>query len=323
MFAIISLIALGIVWVGLLLTLVATVGGLIGARFGATSRGIDIAMLILVGIAVGSGVLLWVLDSLLATRVPALQRQAWFRRLLAVLSTVNGWVLPQRLVLPVQLTLQSNTRPVIVMAALAVAVIAIVVVGQITFTRAVNFTVSDQFRYLTDDHIDNGSTFRSSYYEDLRTGKDRLRARPMIPSFEQRGSHLRVFLPYQPLRDNLLLERVCPGDDAALGAACLARLWSVSLNGVPVDTGNLLAAERMDLNMRGLVGVVPLRGLPPGLHILSVTWNPNAAEGDTPLDDRYSQARFDYDIPFLFAPEFELGPPAMDPKPSPDGAAPD
>ncbi len=27
--------------------------------------------------------------------------------------------------------------------------------------------------------------------------------------------------------------------------------------------------------------------------------------------ERYDDARFEYDIPFLFAPEFELGPPAL------------
>jgi len=42
------------------------------------------------------------------------------------------------------------------------------------------------------------------------------------------------------------------------------------------------------------------------LQVLSVTWNPRAGAGDEPLDDRYSAARFDYQIPFLFSPDFEL-----------------
>ena len=127
----------------------------------------------------------------------------------------------------------------------------------------------------------------------------------MIPTFEQRGSHVRLFLPYQPLRDNLLLEQLCPGEDAALGAACLARLWSVELNGEPVDTSGSIAGERFDVNMRGLVAIVPLEGLSPGLQVLSVIWNPYAGAGDTPVDDRYESARFEYDIPFLFSPEYE------------------
>jgi hypothetical protein len=309
LFAVISVIALGIVWIGLLLALVTTIGGLVGARFGATSQGINIAAFVLVGLAAGTAGLVWILDALVASRVPTLQQKPWFQRLVNSLSAVNGWLIPQRMVLPVQLTLQSNTRPIVVMTLLVLSVAAIVAVGQFRFTRSVEFTVSDQFRYLTDDHI-NDNAFRSSYYEDMRTGKDRLRARPMISSFEQRGSHLRVFLPYQPLRDNLLLDRLCPGEDAGLGAPCLARIWSVRLNGAPIDPGTLVAAERMDLNMRGLVGVVSLQSLQPGLHVLSVTWNPAAQPDDAPLDDRYSEARFDYDIPFLFAPEFELGPPS-------------
>lgn len=139
----------------------------------------------------------------------------------------------------------------------------------------------------------------------MRSGKDSLRARPMIPTFEQRGSHVRLFLPYQPLRDNLLLEELCPGDDAALGAGCLTRSWSVALNGEPIDTSGFIPSERWDLGLRGVLGVVPLDGLSPGLQVVSVTWNADASIEDTPMDDRYSAARFEYDIPFLFSPDFE------------------
>ncbi|NHA13938.1 hypothetical protein [Thioalkalivibrio sp. XN279] len=323
LFAVISVIALAIVWIVLLITLAASLGGLVGSRFGATNFGINAAALGLVAVAAGSAVLLWILDALLAQRVPALQRAAWFRGLVSVLSRINGWLVPQRLVLPVQLTLQSNTRPIIAMILFVVAVIAIVVLGQFSFNRAVNFTVSDQFRYLDDQQEQHfaGAVFRSSFYEDMRHGKDRLRARPMIPSFEQRGSHLRLFLPYQPIRDNLLLERLCPGEEEGLGAPCLARLWSVALNGQPVDLGRFLASERLDLGMRGLTGVVPLDGLAPGLQVLSVTWNPHAGSDDVPIDDRYTEARLDFDIPFLFAPEFERALP--DPRGSPAGDIPD
>ena len=64
------------------------------------------------------------------------------------------------------------------------------------------------------------------------------------------------------------------------------------------------AAERMDLNMRGLVGLVPLGGLQPGMHRINVMWNPNA-EDDAVLDDRYTQAQRTYSIPIAFTPDFE------------------
>ncbi len=318
LFAVISVIALAIAWLVLLIAVVASLGGLVGSRFGATNLGITVASVGLLVIGVGVSILLWVLDGVLANRVTALRTAGWFQRLVAGLSWVNSWLMPQRLLLPVQLTLQSNTRPVIAMILFVLAVAGIVVVGQFSFDRSVNFTVSDQFRYLDEEHLE-GTAFRSSYYEDMRDGRDRLRGRPMISSFEQRGSHLRLFLPYQPLRDNLMLESLCPGEEARLGAACLSRIWAVELNGLPVDMGTFLASERLDLGMRGLTGVIPLTGISPGVQLLSVTWNPSAAEDDAPVDDRYENVRYEYGIPFLFAPEFELGAPES----APPAASPD
>ncbi|HRP86403.1 MAG TPA: hypothetical protein PLS34_02635 [Gammaproteobacteria bacterium] len=304
LFAVISVIALGIFWIGALVAVTGTVGGLVGARFGATNVGIEIAFFTLIGLAAGTPVLLWLLDAGLAARWPRLQQAEWFRTLLGGLARVNGWLVPQRLVLPVQLTLQSNTRPILFIMLFTLAIISIVMIGQLSYGRATRFTLSNEFHYLGDAQL-GGVAFRSSYYEDMRDGRDRLRAWPTIPSFEQRGSAIRLFLPYRPLRDNLVLERLCPGEDAALGAGCLRRLWSVSLNGVAIDLGGFLAGERLDLGMRGLVGAVPLEHLAPGIQVLTVVWNPDADEHDAPLDDRYSAARLGYEIPFLFAPDYE------------------
>jgi hypothetical protein len=82
-------------------------------------------------------------------------------------------------------------------------------------------------------------------------------------------------------------------------------MWSVALNGEPVDTTGFLASERLDLRMRGVIGLVPLAGVEPGVQVLQVTWNPDAMADDIPMDDRYSQAKFEYQIPFVFAPEYE------------------
>ncbi|NGX17194.1 hypothetical protein [Wenzhouxiangella sp. XN24] len=304
LFAVISVIAIAIIWFAMLLTVTAATGGLVGGQFGATNQGIIYASLGLLIIAGGTTLLRWLMDAVLAARIPALRRAGWFRWLVGALGHVNSWLIPQRLVLPVRLTLQSNTRPVIFSFLLVLGVIFIIIIGQVSFQRSAEFTVSDQFEYLNEDHFD-GPLFRSSYYEDMRTGKDRLRGRPIIPTFEQRSSHVRVFLPYQPLRDNLLLEQLCPGEDAALGAACLGRLWSVQLNGEAVDIKEFIASERLDLGMRGLLAVVPLEGLSPGLQLLTVIWNPQAGAEDRPVDDRYDSARFEYRIPFLFSPDFE------------------
>jgi len=56
--------------------------------------------------------------------------------------------------------------------------------------------------------------------------------------------------------------------------------------------------------MRGLIGVVSLEGLAPGMHTLEFVWNPDPIE-ETVLDDRYDDTQFNYTVPFVFAPEFE------------------
>jgi len=58
--------------------------------------------------------------------------------------------------------------------------------------------------------------------------------------------------------------------------------------------------------MRGLIGLVPLAGLEPGLRRIEVVWNPSAAEEAAPLDDRYVQVNNRYVILIAFSPNFEL-----------------
>jgi hypothetical protein len=136
---------------------------------------------------------------------------------------------------------------------------------------------------------------------------DRIRAWPRVDSFNQNGSCARLFLPYQPLRDNLILEQTCgPPEEAEDTVKCLRELWTVSINGNAVSTSTFVTAERADLRMRGLIGLVPLAGLEPGLHEIVVVWNAGATEDDAPLDDRYTQVNFTYVIPIAFSPGFEM-----------------
>ncbi|MEM7612846.1 MAG: hypothetical protein AAF270_14275, partial [Pseudomonadota bacterium] len=59
------------------------------------------------------------------------------------------------------------------------------------------------------------------------------------------------------------------------------------------------------INMRGLLGLVPMTGLQPGMHRIEIVWNPEANEDDVPIDDRYSAARSTYSIPIAFSPDLE------------------
>ena len=207
--------------------------------------------------------------------------------------------------LPVQLTLQSNTRPVAFFAALTLSIMIIVAVGNTRAAAWRNFTLSGEFAYLDTAQMQEG--LRSTYYEDMPSSLDRLRGWPRVDSFNQSGSFARLFLPYQPLRDNLVLDQLCgSAEEAPDRIACLRQLWTVSIDGMPVSMASFEPAERADLGMRGLIGLVPLAGLEPGLRRIEVVWNPSAGEEGTSLDDRYAQLNSRYVIPIAFSPDFEI-----------------
>lgn len=305
LFAVISMLTLGMLWLGTILVVTVVISGAIGARFGLTNAGMGLGAAILLLVFAGIPILVWLLDAQLAARIPGLQANRWFAALVRFLRRVASLAYPQRLVLPVQLTLQSNTRPIIFYIALMLGVAAIVVVGNLRTVAWSSFTLSGAFTYLDAGLAREG--FSSTYYEDMASPLDRLRGWPRIDSFEQSGSYTRLFLPYQPLRDNLVLEQLCGiANEETDRIACLRQLWSVSVDGRAVPMADFIAAERTDLGMRGLIGLIPLAGLAPGMHAIEVIWNPNATEQDAPLDDRYTQINSTYTIPIAFAPDYEL-----------------
>jgi len=56
----------------------------------------------------------------------------------------------------------------------------------------------------------------------------------------------------------------------------------------------------------GLIGLVPLTGLEPGLRRIVVVWNPGGNAEAAPLDDRYTQISNTFVIPIAFSPGFEI-----------------
>jgi len=305
LFAVISMLTLSVLWFGAILVVILVASGAIGARFGLTNTAMGIGSLVLLAVFLGVPILVYLLDAQLAARLPRLRDSRIFSGLVRVLRRIAGLAYPQRLVLPVQLTLQSNTRPVAVFVALTLSIVVIVVIGNARAAAWTNFTLSGEFTYLDADQAREG--FNSTFYEDMPGPLDRLRAWPRVDSFRQEGSFVRLFLPYQPLRDNMILDGLCGNaEEASDTIACLRQLWTVSVDGTPVPMAEFVPAERADLGMRGLIGAVSLAGLEPGLRRIEVTWNPSMGEEDTPLDDRYTQARVEYVIPIAFAPDFEL-----------------
>lgn len=104
-----------------------------------------------------------------------------------------------------------------------------------------------------------------------------------------------------------MLDAQCPdADDAEARVNCLQNLWSVSIGDKLVSMASFKTAERMDIQMQGLIGLVPLNGLSPGIHDIAIVWNPSASAEDELVDDRYTVNRRTYVIPIAFAPDYEL-----------------
>ncbi|WP_405234549.1 hypothetical protein [Lentisalinibacter salinarum] len=305
LFAVISMLTLSVLWFGTILVVVLVVSGGVGARFGLTNAGMLIGMIGLLALFVGVPLLAYLLDAQLASRVERLRDSRIYGAVVRALRRVAGLAYPQRLVLPVKLTLQSNTRPVVFFIALILSIAFIVIVGNTRATAWRNFTVSGQFTYLNNEQVQEG--LRSTYYEDMPSPHDRLRGWPRVDSFTQSGSFVRLFLPYQPLRDNLVLDQLCGSAEKAPDRVdCLRQLWAVSIEGRPVSMATFVPAERADLRMRGLIGLVPLTRLEPGLRQIQVVWNPSASEEAAPIDDRYAELNRKYVIPIAFSPGFEM-----------------
>jgi MFS family permease len=305
LFAVISMLTLSVLWFGTILVLTLVLSGAIGTRFGLTNAGMGIGAVMLLAIFLGAPILVYFMDAQLASRVTRLRDSRIFAGLVRFLRRLAGFAYPQRLVLPVRLTLQTNTRPVAFFVALTLGIIVIVAVGSTRTAAWRSFTVSREFTYLDAEQIQAG--FRSTYYEDMSSPLDRLRGFPRVDSFNQSGSFVRLFLPYYPLRDNLVLKQLCGDvDEPPDRIACLRMLWTVNIEGTPVPLAGFEPAERADLGMLGLIGLVPLTGLDPGLRRIEVMWNPSVSEEAAPLDDRYTQVNNRYVILIAFSPNFEM-----------------
>lgn len=305
LFAVISMLTLGFLWFGVILIGVVVVSAAIGSRFGLTNAGIGIGTAVMVALFAGAPLLLYLLDAQLATRFPGVRDSRILAGFVRLLRRISGLAYPQRLVLPVQLTLQSNTRPIVFYIALALSIAFIVVVGNLRAASVQTFTLSGAFDYMEAEQVQGG--FRSTYYEDMPSPLDRLRGWPRVDTFEQSDSFVRLFLPYQPLRDNLVLDQLCgSAEEPQDRIACVRKLWTVSIDGRPVSLADFMAAERVDISMRGLIGLVPLIGLEPGIRKIEVVWNPDASDEAAPIDDRYATASITYVISIAYTPGVEM-----------------
>ncbi len=328
LFAGTTLGALVIAWLALLGSLVFVVGALVGSRSGGINQTIAFGMDLFMLALVGSVALLWLLDSALARWLPMLRGWRVFRWLVRGLALVAGVFFPPRLIGPVRLTLQTNTRPrlFLVLAVLAVLLLPMVAVQQFQAFRG--FDRFGTHGMLHSRDLDAG--IRSMHYESQRIPRQRSAGVPMIPAPVVETAFLPLFLPYVPIRDDPLIRARCPGREPLelfarlpeLGQAerdaraversesardCLARLWRVDLGGQTLPFEAFLPAERADLGYRGLLGYLDLRELEPGLQQLSVEFRPDPEADEGEIEEQIS-GRARYVIPFLWSPESAVEP---------------
>ena len=135
------MLTLYLLWFGVVMAGVLVAAGVLGAEFGLTNAALNVGSAVLLLLFAVVPLLAFVLDALIATRVQALRESQRFLLLLALLRRLSGLAYPRRLIVPVQLTLQSNTRPFLFYAVLALSVLGIVLVGDKRVQSWREFTV--------------------------------------------------------------------------------------------------------------------------------------------------------------------------------------
>lgn len=304
-FALVSLVVLSVIWIAATMALLFGVTILLSEVFSLPDWIANAVFYTYMGALIAFGALVALFD-LLPERLrrrtaPAKPPAAWRTALVERLVRVLGMFAPQRLILPVQLSLQTNLSARAFFLGFSTMVLITTVVSVVPVTLARQFAPFASYDYLADEQVG----LRSAYYENLRSEHDRLLRLPSIPADVTAESQLRLFLPYLPRRDNppLRFAACLPDTQPREGdPGCLARLWQVSLDDRPVAITDFLAAERRDLGMRGLQGYVALSGLTPGRHELRVTWNPERLPSAAHREGKQEEHR----IAFWFAPPYQL-----------------
>jgi len=309
LFAMTILVALLMVWIGVLAIAGLLLGGLFGALFEDSERATELFLLVTYALFMALTVLPLLLEKVIARRQAAGHPSPRLQRVVHALLRMMGFIIPQRLISPVQLTLQSNLPTRGFMVVYFVVIVLAMALGGIQVYSSASFSMLDRYDVVTGESVDHGML--GAHYESMRSEHDVLLRMPMIPSDRISEAHLRLFIPHRPKLDNALARERCgglkdarneaKGDAAARQAVdCLAALWTVTLDGQPVALDGFVPIERRDLGLRGVVGYLPIAGLAPGRHDLALTWNRDG-------EDSGMMRRREYRIPFWFTPGIELG----------------
>lgn len=303
LFALISLATIVLLWAVVVQVVLAALAALAGLFTGSFDQAAQVVLGATLVVIIAASLVVYLLDAVVAARSARWRGDARLVRVVRWLRRFMGSLLPERLIIPVQLTLATNTRPRGFMVVLMLGTMLVPIFGLGYVLNYRSFSSVGAYEHLSSAELDAG--FGSVHYEMLRTPQDRFRPLPMIASDQVSTPFVRLFIPYYPRRDDPLLAQLCAADaaleagsEAASGSACLRRLWTIELDGQPVSLDVLEPAQRNDLGMRGLQGYLPLADATPGMHLLQLRRRTpeRFTEDDEPR-------RNEFRIPFLFAPE--------------------
>lgn len=301
-FASANVVAISVAWFSVLFGVLLAVLGALVSFLGLPQRVIPWVIAILFIPQVLATTAAWFIDTWVLRRRPQLANKPGLRRAVNFMLKGNA-IMPLRLIMPLQLTLQGNTHSRRVTLLVATLFFLIPFTGALTVLAQHRFTSVGSYTWLNDDDLDNG--LRSAHYEDLRMPGDVGQPVPTIPSDRIAEAWLRLFLPHVPARDGAVLATTCAADGAEPApsrSACAATLWQVRMGGRQFDPADFVTSERRDMGWRGFQVYLPMEGLLPGRHDLEVVWNPAGEESGV-------QRRRVYRIPFWLSPGYEQSTP--------------
>jgi hypothetical protein len=137
-----------------------------------------------------------------------------------------------------------------------------------------------------------GGALDPRHYADQRNETTRYSVTPFIPSMVAHGPYLRLFVPYDPEDLPPRLAATCPtlpaervgrardkaravaereeSERVAALVACMAALYEVRLNAVPIPAATMRIHTDPTSGLRGLLAMIPIGELGRGAHTLSL-----------------------------------------------------
>lgn len=215
-------------------------------------------------------------------------------------SRLNG----SRLVNAIQMTFLSNVKRRYVYP-----IFYVIFLGSLmlTFTRVtLDLGVLEVSGYEHFPSVHDDVVMQAAFYRDqARPDDTRGALRPSIQSDVIEGPYLKLFLPHVP-RHDAALDQVCPDLERLRGQSvvrlvprksdldpklvertrdCLAKLWTVTLDGRALDDLHYEFHVRQPLSVRGLLTYLPTRTMEPGRHELRVERQRERGKDEDARDD--------------------------------------